>query len=598
MPKKTFPKKNRLTLSIFELMFLVWSGIVLVSIILAILGIFYPFIIGLYFIGVLFWLWRLQQQSKIIIKFYSTKERILLTGLILWVSFLSAFTVPTIFGGRDEGSLSTSAFLINQDHSLSHQSKSINTFAKIYGEGKALNFPGFFYQKNGTNNFVLRSQFLPGYSSYLANFAYSSKVNLLKFANALPLIIFLLAFFSVSKQITKSDKFSFLAVIGLATTIPLALFYKFTLSEIFFASLLWPGLYFLIKYLQNSSKNFELILFWFIFIPLLPTVFIRIESFAIIFILVLILILKKHSKLHLPKYQIPILLIILLSVVSIVLFNNFFVATLKGFFSSLLNANPSTSENLTAHSLIPKMWQNFYALKVFYIYNLIPFFVLGVLGIIKLFREKKWLYLMPAFLLGVTGIYFIDANISLDHPWMLRRFVFTLIPLGVLYTIVLFQRYPLRQKRISNLILTVLIVSNVLMVGPFITFKQNDGLLNQVKLLSTKFQANDLVLVSQKSSGSGWSLISAPLRTVLQKQAVYFFNPNDFAKIDINNYNHIYLITSKEEIPLYKQILSLSKIKKKENYSLQNQYLEPTKNPLQFPKTITTKTSGVIYKLK
>ena len=598
MSKKISSGENKLTLSIFELMFLVWSGIVLVSVILAILGIFYPFIIGLYFIGVLFWLWRLQQQNKIIIKFCSTKERTLLVGLILLVSILSSFTVPTIFGGRDEGSLATSAFLINQDHSLSYQSKSINTFAKIYGEGKALNFPGFFYQKKEANSFTLRSQFLPGYSSYLANFAHPSKVNLLKFANALPLIIFLLSFFSVSKQITKSDKFSFLAVIGLATTIPLALFYKFTLSEIFFASLLWSGLYFLIKYLQNSSKNFDSLLFWFIFIPLLPTVFVRIESFAIIFILVLILILKKHSKLHIPKYQIPILLIVFLSVVSIVLFNNFFVATLKGFFSSLLNTSPSASENLTAHSLIPKMWQNFYALKVFYIYNLIPFFVLGLLGIIKLFREKKWLYLMPAFLLGVTGIYFIDANISLDHPWMLRRFVFSLIPLGILYTIVLFQRYPLRRKKISDLILTILIVSNILMVGPFITFKQNDGLIKQVELLSTKFQSNDLILVSQKSSGSGWSLISAPLRTVFQKQAVYFFNPNDFVKIDASNYNHIYLITSKEEIPLYKQVLSLEKIKKKENYSLQNQYLEPTKNPLQFPKAITTKTSGVIYMLK
>ncbi len=598
MSKKISSGENKFTLSIFELMFLVWSGAVLVSVLLAILGIFYPLIVGLYIIGIIFWLWRLQRKNKLIIKFCSARERVLLVGLILWISVLSAFTVPTIFGGRDEGSLATSAFLINQDHSLSHQSKSINTFAKIYGEGKALNFPGFFYQKKGDANFVLRSQFLPGYSAYLANFAYSSKVNLLKFANALPLIIFLLAFFSVSKQITKSDKFSFLAVVGLATTIPLTLFYKFTLSEIFFASLLWSGLYFLIKYLQNSSPKFDSALFWFVFIPLLPTVFVRIESFAIIFILVLILILKKHSRLHIPKYQIPILLIILLSVISIVLFNNFFVATLKGFFSSLLNAGPSVSENLTAHSLIPKMWQNFYALKVFYIYNLIPFFVLGFLAVIRLLKEKKWLYLMPVFLLGVTGIYFIDANISLDHPWMLRRFVFSLIPLGILYTVILFQRYPLRQKRISNLILTILIVSNILMIGPFVISKQNDGLLNQVKLLSTKFQANDLILVSQKSSGSGWSLISAPLHTVFQKQAVYFFNPNDFAKIDASNYNHIYLITSKEEIPLYKQVLSLEKTKKKENYSLQNQYLEPTKNPLQFPKIISTKTSGVIYELK
>ncbi len=188
MSNKKYPDNNKITLSIFELVFLVWSGGILLSILLAILGIFYPVIVWLYLALNIFTIWNWQKKEKLIITKLKQSAKILLAVLIIWIGFLSAFVVPTIFGGRDEGSISTSALLINRDHGLNHQNKVVNTFGKIYGEGKALNFPGFFYQKNTNGNFDLKSQFLPGYSSYLANFAYANNLNLLKFANALPLL--------------------------------------------------------------------------------------------------------------------------------------------------------------------------------------------------------------------------------------------------------------------------------------------------------------------------------------------------------------------------------------------------------------------------
>jgi len=583
-------KTSRYSLSFFELLFLVWAGLSLLSVALVILGIFYPGIILLYLVSAFLLIHLLIKSKKLSIKKISLTERLLLIGLILWLGLISYFTTPTIFEGRDEGSLATSALMINQDHGLFHSGKTIDTFATIYGPGRALNFPGFFYEKINSN-FVLKSQFLPGYTGYLANFAFPSKINLLKLANLFPLLIFALAFYFIVKQLTRSIKFSLFATLGLVTILPVLLFYKFTLSEIFFASLIWPSLYFLIKYLQGKQSLFN---FYLIFIPLLPTVFVRIESFGIIFVLILILIARSHQQLQLPKFQAIILLIILLGAISITLFSDFFILAGKGFFNHFsANANQKTTTQKL--NLIPKMWQNFYILKVFYIYNLLPLFVFAFLSLKKLFQEKKWLLLTPLFFLGITLIYFLDANISLDHPWLLRRFTFSIIPLSILYTIFFFQRYPLRQKQIGQIILIVILTSNFLLSLPFLTFKQNNNLLSQTAILAEQFQNNDLILVSQKSSGSGWSLISAPLRTIFHKQAVYFFNPADYEKINKEDYDKIYLLSSKEELSHYENKLTFLD---KKPYSLSTEIIFPSKNPWQLPKFQKMKTDGYILRLK
>ena len=606
MSKENITNTSKIILSVFELIFLVWSGGVILSIALAILGIFYPTILIIYLLLSVFVIWRLQLRKcsrkdnlcplvgKLKIHKMPLAEKLLLGGLIIFTIFLSSLTIPTIFGGRDEGSLSNSAFLINQSHGLNHQSKLINAFGTIYGEGKALNFPGFFYQKNNDESFILKSQFLPGYSSYLANFAYASNPNLLKFANALPLVIFLLAFYSVINALTNSTKSSILGIVLLASLVPVGLFYKFTLSEIFFASLLWPSLYFLINYLKTKKNTSFSLYYWLIFIPLLPTVFIRIEALGIIFTLVLILILKSHRQIQKPRYQTPILLITLLSVLSLFLFGNFFIIAIKGLLGSLVGTPTGATSTQSTHSFIPKNWQDLYLLKLFYSYNLIPLFFFAILGIWKLIKEKSWLLITPLFFFGITGLYLIDANISTDHPWMLRRFIFSIFPLATLYTIIFLHRYPLQRKILHTVIISLLIISNLLMTLPFITFQQNLGLAEQVETLSKEFKSNDLILISQKSSGSGWSLISEPLRNIHNKQAIYFFNPEDYSKIDKSHFNKIYIIVSDKEVSLYNKKLSLKKVK---NYTLKNQIIEPTKNPLQFPRFTITETPGAIYEV-
>ncbi len=583
-------------ISVFEFLFLSWSGFVTLSIITAILGFFYSWLSVIYWGLILITLLKLRKNCSV--KSVTRGEKIVLLILVTWSLLLSYFTNPTIFGGRDEGSLATLAVVINREHKLTQQNKVINTFANIYGEGKALNFPGFLYQKT-RDGYLLKSQFLPGYSAYLANFAQPNEINFLKLANLLPFLIFGLAFFSVLKTLTNSDKHSLGGLIFLISVLPFTIFYKFTLSEFLFASLIWSGLYFLIKYLQSTKTGRqEITRYWFIFIPFIPTFFIRIESFGIVFALILILIFYRHKNFNFPKYQLPIFLVFLSGAISLFLFSHFFLFLTKEFFDFLSSSPDLSNHQPRSFHFIPKMWRNGYILKVFYTYNLIPLFLFAFFGIIKIIKNKRQLKLIPLFLFGVTGIYLLDANISLDHPWMLRRFIFSIIPLAVFYFTIFWQQHPFKQKNISGLIWVVLLLSNTLLTIPFITLQQNTGLTKITPKLAEVFKADDLILVSQKSSGSGWSLLSEPLRTIYQKQAVYFFNPKDYDKIDQDHYNHIYLLTSVSELPHYQEIISSTIPTSQKEIFIENKILKPNHNPWQLPKNIKQETTSLLLQLK
>src|SRR3989339_1306227 len=91
--------------------------------------------------------------------------------LVIFFSFIaiiifSYFTVPTVFSGRDQGSLSNAAITLSKNHHLENSFSAEKEFFKIYGVGTALNFPGFNYTQNGN----LIPNFSLGYISWLATF--------------------------------------------------------------------------------------------------------------------------------------------------------------------------------------------------------------------------------------------------------------------------------------------------------------------------------------------------------------------------------------------------------------------------------------------
>jgi hypothetical protein len=519
------------------------------------------------------------------------------------------------------------------DGQRTHDSELIENFFDIYGESKALNFPGFQY--NSEEN--IESQFLPGYPSWLAIFYQLFGLNGLKFANLIPFMTLILSFYLIITKtllliknvepkecvlncknkncwtrLDQAEQFGWLGAVFLITFMPLVIFYKFTLSEIYFASLTWFSTYLIIRYLENKLfRKFKLI-----FIPLFSMLFIRIEAVAIIFAFLLIMIGKDFNHLKQARFQLFFVFsgIILLSIVW--LEPNFFINAVKGISEiSGLNANaiPESHETTLLGKLLPDDWKNFYSLKIWFNYNLAPFFLMTGTFLIfffksvfknKKFGDKKAQAIIPFLLLSPTFIYLVDANISLDHPWMLRRWIFTIVPIIFFYST--FFLFYLRQKNkvFFRLITTFIIIGNLALFtvpsqeangqwNNFLTFSQNKNLLTQTQELAKLFGKDDLILISQKTSGSGWSLISEPMRNIFNRQAVYFFNAKDYAELDHDDFKDIYLITSEPEKFLYENIPK-EKIAEK---VIKNMIINPSRNPSQKPQMSETQTKINIYKI-
>jgi hypothetical protein len=578
---------------------------------LAISGFFHLFWLIFFVVTIIFSLFYLVKKQHIQIIGLGKLSWIIFTIICLLGIFLSLFSVPTIFGGRDEGSYSTSGLLISQTHQTTYSDELTNQFFQIYGPGKALNFPGFYYQEDGS----LKSQFLPAYPSWIAIWYSFFGLFGLKFVNLFPFITFLFSFYLILKIITeefysqKSEdkKCSWLSVLGLAmlaTVPPLIILYKFTLSEIYFAALLWFSIYLFLKYFKESS-GFR---YGIIFIPLVILPFIRIESVAFLFIFLLLFILKDYKHLKLPHYQLPFVILVFVSLIAFAYEPNFFIDSFGNVIEPLLEKKNHSSEE---NSFFPDDWKNFYNLRLFHTYNLIPFFIFTGVFLLNFLRKKerekikgKNKLLLPFVFSLPTFIYLFDANISLDHPWYFRRFIFMIIPITILYATLFLYCLRSSSRWLFRSIVFLIISLNILLLFPvapngqpeknLLTFGQNQRLLTQVEELSNNFSSNDLVLVSQQSSGSGWSLMSEPLRTLFGKQAVYFFNPYDLEKIDRSKFEDVYLISSASELPLYE------KIDKKEikRYIIENTIIDPSQNPEQKPRTIETKTETIIFQVE
>jgi hypothetical protein len=599
-------------LNFFEVFSLGWITFSFLSLCLAISGFFHLFWLIFFVVTIIFSLFYLVKKQHIQIIGLGKLSWIIFTIICLLGIFLSLFSVPTIFGGRDEGSYSTSGLLISQNHQTTYSDELTNQFFQIYGPGKALNFPGFYYQEDGS----LKSQFLPAYPSWIAIWYSFFGLPGLKFVNLFPFVTFLFSFYLILKIITaefhpqkpKGKKYPCLPILGLvmlATVFPLIILYKFTLGEIYFAALLWFSIYLFLEYFKESS-GFR---YGMIFVPLVILPFVRIEATAFLLMFLFLFILKDYEHLKSPRYQLPFMILGFTFLTAFAYEPNFFIDSLGNVAEPLLEKEVPLSEE---DSFLSDDWKNFYNLRLFHTYNLIPFFIFTGVFLLNFLRKKERekirgkskFFLLPFVFSLPTLIYLFDANISLDHPWYFRRFIFMIIPMTILYATLFLCCLRYSNRWLFRAIVLLIISLNILLLFPvasdgqpeknLLTFGQNQHLLAQIEELSSNFSDKDLILVSQQSSGSGWSLMSEPLRTLFGKQAIYFFNPYDLGKIDRSKFENIYLISSVSELSLYE------KINKKEikRYTIENTIINPSQNPEQKPRTIETKTETIIFQVE
>lgn len=529
------------------------------------------------------------------ISFRISREFLIATlSILAFVTIASFFVTPTIFSGRDQGTISEAAIRLSENRKLEFSTPASDQFFKIYGPGKALNFPGFHYNEEGN----LVTQFPLPYISWLATFYSFFGLAGMIIANAILFFIFLNSFYLLARMITRK-KYSVILLALTTTSLPFFWFFKFTLSENMALMLLWLSILWIFLFVKDR-KPFH---YYSFLISAGLLVFTRIEG--ILFLasgFIVILSLTKKDVFWKEKRKMILLYpAIFLGVIFIInFFQDFYFYKEIG--KIVLHFGNSSSETITA---CEKLFSPIISeMKTFFNYGISSFLILGTLGIAWFLKKKDWNLLVPFFVALPSFFYLFNPWISSDHPWMLRRFVFSIFPVFFFYSIVFLEKWTRKDIRhreiISYFVLASLAAFNLFLFINYFPFSENKHLKNETENISNNFSGKDLVLVDRLASGDGWSMITGPMNFLFEKNSVYIFNPEDIKKIDRDKFSKIYLVVPEQNIDFYSNSLGKEKMIFIKDYLMETERLEkPTKySPYLLPQKESMKIRGSIFEIK
>lgn len=525
-------------------------------------------------------------------------------GIALLCSLLVGSTSePTLFSGRDQGSIAEAAYRLATNTELAFSSPASESFFQIYGPGTALNFPGFAYTEQG----YLITQFPLGYTAWLASFVSLFGITGFAIGNALLFFLFLFFFYQLLRLFVH-PYYAFAGLTLAGTSFLPHWFAKITLTEnlalFLFVFLAYNLILFIRegKFLSYTSVLLSAGLF----------AFTRIEGFAFLFLALFVLVFLPQTRSLFRTY--PWKSLILPGVFFTFFFmRDFFINLpyykmigkalfkfLRGFTDTALATETSSSASLGLGS-------------VFFLYGFLSIAIVGFFGILFLFKKKQWFILVPTLIALPTFLYLFSPNITPDHPWMLRRYLFTLFP-TLLFSAVICIAYLFSREQKSALLVmpqgkrfffaTLIFFGLILLQFPAwstqVTFAENRGLRGQIEAFTAQFSPNDLILVDQNATGDGFAMLTGPGQFLYGKNTVYFFNPYDLPALDTSAFERIFLLTPEEsqsrygavfgERLIYKQSITFT-FEQFENISLST-------NPVwRLPEKTILKTTNLLFQV-
>jgi hypothetical protein len=192
------------------------------------------------------------------------------------------------------------------------------------------------------------------------------------------------------------------------------------------------------------------------------------------------------------------------------------------------------------------------------LYGILAILAAGFLGAFVLFRSKRWVLLLPFLLALPTFIYLLSPSITPDHPWMLRRFLFSIFP-SLLLSFLFTLHTLIEKKKIhgiaASFILIFLILGQVPTFLAFLTPKSKLPLFSQTTSFASHFSPTDRLLIDREVTGDGFTMISGPLASLLHINAAYFFNPADMSRLPFPQDITTYLLIPETKFTSYRESL-------------------------------------------
>jgi hypothetical protein len=516
----------------------------------------------------------------------------------LFTVLVAYISEPTVFSGRDQGSIAEAAYRLAQNGQLAFSLPAAKVFAEIYNTDGlvdlAYNFPGFAYV--GTDTLI--TQFPLGYTAWLAGFV--SVFDLAGFALGNGLLLFLsaLILYSLIRLFAHTYYAWAGLILFLGSFLP-SWFAKMTLTENLSLFLFLFLTYSLILYLRTGKFVFytSVLLSGGLF------AFTRLEGFAFLGIALGIMLFSPYTQTLWKTYHTKSI-IIPGTVFALFLLRDFFL-NLPYYKMAAKGLRGATDSGSMALGGTPAIG------STLFIYGLLVLFVLGFFGILVFIRKKRYVFLLPSAIALPTLIYLFSPNITPDHPWMLRRYLFSVFPTllfsAVLGIAVLFDKTetsPIERPRGKRFFFVTLIFTSLLLLElpAFLytfPFAENRGLAEQVATWSEQFSDRDLILVDRFATGDNFAMLSGPAQFLSGKNTVYFFNPEDLDRLDTTGFDRVFLLVPEDGVERYTAAFgNRLAVENQISFTLTKfESLSLKKDMPKLPAELTTETNDILFRV-
>ena len=186
-------------------------------------------------------------------------------------------------------------------------------------------------------------------------------------------------------------------------------------------------------------------------------------------------------------------------------------------------------------------FDNQYVFFSFIKYYLIIYIGVFLYGVYRKYYSK--ITYAVIFILSPVFIFFKSPHIAPDHPWFMRRFFPVVVPLVIILASIVLVKIFKDKKKIYTVVL-VLIIVNFSISLPIMTFKENQGVRNQLEELSNKFSNIDLVLMEPGWQWQQWGYALHYVYDMNVLPNVDEYKKKDFPEL-LKKYNKAYIISSK-----------------------------------------------------
>lgn len=409
--------------------------------------------------------------------------------VVLLVSLVMMFFPHDTLGGRDEGNYAGQAVILSKYHGISVPSYLLKTPLAYGSPGQS----------------VIFNETTPTYVVWLATQKVFFGIEWMLRSNVVLVGLGLCSLFLVSSLISKRS-LAFATVLLFSTCMPFLWFARETMTENLALFLLWFLILSLFLFIKTKQTYFLIGLFlssWLFAFTRNEGLFIQIP---VLLVLITILLVKKIVS----RRKILFISMIYTGVI---------------FVSFLVNNNLNPlSENTNVSATLTQLISHAYRGNYLSLGEKLPAFTFQMLSkqnlslaiysfifvmILIIARRKdvvkdKILYIGLLGIISVEFLKIINPSATPEQPWMYRRYLYALLPLGYLSLLILLNTFV--KQKLLIVIFCAFLATNIVLSSRIITLKNNWSISGKIEELTRGITTDDFVIIDGFAIGNYYPL--------------------------------------------------------------------------------------------